>query len=292
MKLRKLIPLAVLLFGFTYTLKAQKASEIKSNQIGENHVQVHFDLSGAKFNETIDVELFVSFGGGELEGPLSLIDYNDGEFSNAKYKQIGLSNGKNSVIWDVYADVRDLSKLNKGIVFTVKPLMVTQKKKKHFFIQYSASALITNINYITPIGVRLGVIGGTGFYLAGYYNTMDLAMYDYYGEAIEEDLDYEVTGENLYPRMSITGGLTFQMSWSTHFFIGAGFSTNKYYKEIMVTDYYGTTYEWVNIVDADEIGAEVELGFIFSGKWVNWSIGASTYNFQHFGANLGIGLTF
>jgi hypothetical protein len=139
------------------------------------------------------------------------------------------------------------------------------------------------------------MLSKVGFYAAGYFNTFASAAYNYNGENMQEPIFYEFTGKNLYPYMTVTAGLTFQLGWKSYLYAGAGYAIKKYYTQINEMNVDGTVKtpeQWVNMTAYDESGVAAEVGTIFNFNKVNLSLGISTFSFKQIGANAGIGITF
>lgn len=282
MNFHKKLILLVFMILTTISIKAQNVTDITSILVG-NNIHVFYKIENASYNQKFRVSLHVSSDGGKtFKGPMTLLNNKD---------ELLLS-GKHLMIWDVF---KDINSLDKEFIFDIRATVINEKIKKHFFIQYSAGALVSSMDYITPIGFRLGIVGKTGFYLAGYINTFENPAYYYNGDMMTDEVFYEFTEKKLYPRMVITGGLTFQMNKRSHWFIGAGYATKKYYVQINELDVDGNiiqSNQWVNITEEEEEGIELETGFLINFSPINISLGVSTFNFKHVGANIGIGVVF
>lgn len=279
--IKNLTLLTSLLLGFTMA-NAQKVSNIQPKLVG-NTMQISFDISEAAFNQKFNVQLFISTDGGKTwQGPVSLINDKKNEFAG----------GTNTITWDIF---KDINSLDNEINFDIRAKVIEETVERHFFIEYSSGLLLSSTNYITPLGFRLGSLGKTGWYLAGYFNTFKNATYNYNGESFEESIFYEFTDKTIYPRMAITGGLTFQVGWKSYLFAGAGYATKKYYtqiNELNADSSLKNPEQWVNMTTYEESGVEIEAGAIFNFNKINFSLGLSTFNFKQIGANAGIGIAF
>jgi hypothetical protein len=139
------------------------------------------------------------------------------------------------------------------------------------------------------------MVGKTGWYAAGYFNTFKSAAYNYDGETMDKDIFYEFTDKTLYPRMAVTAGLTFQLGWQSYMYAGVGYATKKYYNQIVELDPSNLSSkgeEWVNMTTQEESGIEIETGTILNFGKISMSLGLSVFNFKHIGANIGIGVSF
>lgn len=281
MKKLKLILLLLLTIGFT-TIKAQQVINIQPKLVG-NNMEIIYNINGANFNQKFNIKLFVSFDGGKtFKGPMTL--------SEKETKE--LEGGIHKISWDIFKDVNSLE---GDIIFDIRAKVIEEKIRRQLFIQYSAGTLVSSINYITPFGFRVGMVGKTGWYLAGHFNTFEAAAYNYDGETMDEDIFYEFTEQTLYPRMVITAGLTFQLGKQSYLYTGAGYATKKYYKQIIELDPNNTSLQnekWVNMTTNEEASFEIEVGTIINFNKMSISLGISTFNFNHIGVNSGIGVVF
>lgn len=279
--LKKLTLLLIFSLGIT-VVKAQKISDINPVLKG-NVIEITFNIADASFNQKFTIELFVSTDNGlTWQGPMSLIDQPKKE----------LNEGYNKIVWDVF---KDISSLDQELQFDIRAKVSLEKVKKHFFVQYSAAALVSSMNYITPLGLRMGTIGKTGWYVAAYFNSFETAAYSFNGESIQEEIFYEFTDKKLYPQMTFCAGLTFQLNWKSYLYAGIGYGTKKYFtqiNELNVDNTIKNAEQWVNMTAYDETGVVVESGAILNLNKLNLSLGLSTFNFKHLGVNAGIGLTF
>lgn len=277
-KLLIILPFVLLLSSS----KAQKIINVNPKLVG-NNIEITYEIKGAKFNQVFNPSLYVSYdGGNSYSGPMSLI--------LDKKKEI--FGGVNTLIWDVF---KDTNRLDTKMIFDVKAEVIEKKIEKQFFVQYSFGALVSSINYITPIGFRIGMVGGTGWYIAGYFNTIQQATYTYHEESMSEPIFYEFTNKTLYPRMVVTAGFTHQLNQKIHLFAGAGYATKKFYKQINEYTVDGTLINqnlWVNMTEQDESGVEIETGTILNFNKLSLSLGLTTFNLKQIGINAGIGLIF
>lgn len=264
------------------TLKAQTISNIQPKLVG-NKMHISYKISGAKFDQKFDVSLYVSIDDGKSwQGPMTLIEG----------KEKVVSSGKNQMVWNIF---KDLNSLDKELMFDIRAKVIKEKVEKHFFLQYSASALLSSTDYIMPLGFRLGKLGKTGWYIAGYANSFTKASYSYSDGALKELIFYNFKGKNKYPRMAITGGLIFQVGWQEYLYMGAGYGTKRYFTQIDELNPDGslkTEGQWANISEFDELGVEIEVGAIFNFDRLNLSFGISVFDFKQVGANVGIGINF
>ncbi len=279
-KMKKLTLFLLLTIGFI-TTQAQQVTNIQPKLVG-NNMEIAYEITSANFNQKFDISLFVSFDGGKtFKGPMTLSENDKKEIEGGNHK----------ISWNVFKDVNSL----KGdIVFDIRAKVIEEKIKKHYFVQYSAGALVSSINYITPLGFRVGMVGKTGWYVAGYFNTFATTDYNYDGETMDKDIFYEFTDQTLYPRMAVTAGVTFQLGWQSYLYAGAGYATKKYYTQINELNLNGSidSEHWANNTEQEESGVEVEVGTILNFNKLSISIGLSTFNFKHIGANAGIGIAF
>jgi hypothetical protein len=261
---------------------AQKVTNIQPKLVG-NNMEITYEIADADFNQRFKIELFVSTDGGKTyKGPMTLI-------SDSKKEILA---GVNTIVWDIF---KDLTSLDMELFFDIQAEVIEQKIERSFFVQYSAGALVSSIDYITPIGFRLGMLGKTGWYVAGYFNSFANADYSFDGKSMESPVFYEFTKNDLYPRMVVTAGFTFQLNWQSYLYAGAGYGTKKYYSEIIELGGNDLTPQgntWVNMSEFEESGIEIEAGTIFKFGKFSFSAGVSGFNFKQLGANASIGVAF
>lgn len=246
-------------------------------------MEISYEISGAEFNQKFTVDLFVSTDGGiTYKGPMTILSSGNTE----------IIEGVNKLVWDIF---KDINSLEQELFFDIRATVIEEEIEKLYFIQYSAGALVSSMNYVTPFGFRIGRVGKIGWYAAGYFNTFATTDYNYDGESMEGNIFYEFTDETLYPRMAILAGITYQVGRNAYLFAGAGFATKKYYMQINEFNANGSiknAEQWVNVTTHDEAGVEIEAGSIFNFNKLSVSLGLSTFNFKHLGINAGVGVAF
>ena len=249
---------------------------------------VTYNLSGLKFNQTCTVSLFVSMDGGiTFKGPLREVS---GGVGNIK------SNGKKVIIWDA---LKEMPFEEKTLFFDVRANIKTEKIKNHFFFSFVG-------NTITPVGLRLGLIGKTKFYIEGRIcipiitGEMNMRSPRYiiqnnnitnFREGYEY---YIIDSKGTYFGFSFIAGITLQISKNAFLYSGAGYA-NEYltYKMDIYRDgdYYFTT-DAFHKEKSIEHGVEVDAGIMLRLKFLLISFGGTTINLKSYNWTAGVGVRF
>ncbi|MGE4287537.1 MAG: hypothetical protein AB7E36_02520 [Salinivirgaceae bacterium] len=285
--IKQIYPLFMLLTLLFNSLAGQEISSISTTTKGEQII-IDYTLSYARFYQTFNTSVYVSFdGGSSFQGPLKAISGDVGEVS----KQ-----GKHTIVWNPF---EEYNALDGPIVFDVRSVITEKKRTRNFFVNYSPNILLTNTNYQALYGIQLGQIGKTGWFLAARVSNFSQAAYKYDGETItpeSETLTYkEFTGKINYPRYMITGGLTFQMNWNSFFYLGGGYGYTKVNWEFNEYEYTINTpinKEWAEITSYNTESIEAELGFIFKARHMTFMFGVTANNHEQAGITAGIGINF
>jgi hypothetical protein len=276
----KILFLFLLLFGFSSTMKAQKIKNIKPVRNG-NTIVVNYTLS-AKFNQKFNVSLYVSRDGGEtFEGPLEAVNGDVGE---------GIRPGQKKIIWDVFKEVYTL----KGdIVFDVRAEVIEEEVPRQFII-----SLMGSID--APLGFTIGQVGKIGWYVSAKTGmNFSKPEYTYEGEnwnpGFEDAQYYKFNSTEDLRRLSITGGITWQLGKNFFVYTGGGYGMKEHLWQMELYDYEKdskTGEEYVQQPDYTYTGLEAEGGVIFRMKNFLLSAGATTVNFKYTNWTLGIGWAF
>lgn len=187
-------------------------------------------------------------------------------------------------------------------------------KRKRFFIS-------TNSSLYAPYGIRMGLVVGTGFYVAanfsekpGDWATMTTSKYDYEVELKDNNkayedgqdvtvIDYDKT-EPYYLRSTesdatvfnynITAGLTAAMgdNWFFYYGLGYGVHHRKYKFERYNFDNSFKEYVLAKDINKSAEGVVVECGFIIRIKHIALTTGVSTIKFATVEGKLGMGIYF
>lgn len=262
-------------------LFAQRIENVRFIPVG-NNVEVYYTVAGLKFNQTLTTSIYASTDGGvTFQGPLK---YVTGEFGP------GMVNGQHKVTWEA---TKEIPLNNITLVFDVRADVVETPVKKDFFVALSG-------NQVTPLGLRVGLLGKTGFYvsfqsnfspgLTGSYTYEDNALIDYNGFGW-----YEFTSENKKAAWTACAGATFQAGRNFFIYTGAGYGKYEVLYEIKEYSYeddalLGTNYGKDS--DLSVAGFALEAGIIIiTGKLLLMG-GANVINFKMPGWIAGIGISF
>jgi len=271
---------SLLLVAYTFGT-AQTVSHVRFAQKGQM-IEIHYDIRGAAFYEHFNAELWVSTDGGvTFTGPLKHVTGDVG---------LNIEEGQDKTItWDVYKEMPDFG---GAIVFDVRATLIQEEVARQFYIGYKGS-------YFAPLGVVIGMTGRTGFYLSARINPGFLESPDYNtdGESFEDYGDaryFSFTGIDKTQRLSATAGLQFQVSKSTHLYVGGGYTTYGLLWEMEMYDYPAelTGTSWANHTGESYSGVELEAGLMISMGHFFLSAGAALQNFKFLDGTIGIGVIF
>jgi hypothetical protein len=263
------------------TIYAQSISNIKSFVKG-NSIEVQYVVKGLKLNQTLKVSLFVSLDGGiTYQGPMVEVKGDVGE---------KIFNGQHIMTWEA---MKEMPLENVNAVFDVRGEVVSEKMKKNLFVAYAG-------NMATPIGLRVGMLGGVGWYIAGLSNTNPGLTGSYtYEDGTITDYDqfswYEFTGEHKVSAFMALGGITWQVGRNFFMYGGVGYGKEETLYEINEYSYDGDAPLGVNYAkdtDASAKGVAVEAGIIFRTGKIVFMGGASSVAFSMPNWQAGIGISF
>lgn len=273
--------LPVFFFLLSTQLFAQRIENVRFTTAG-NNIEIYYTVAGLKFNQTLNTSIYASTDGGvSFQGPLK---YVTGEFGP------GMVNGQHKVIWEA---TKEIPLDNITLLFDVRAEVVETPVKKNFFVALTG-------NQITPLGLRLGLLGKTGYYLSFQTNTTPTlsGSYTYKDNAIT-DYDrfawYEFTSEHKKAAFAAFGGLTFQAGRNFFFYTGAGYGKYEVLYEIKEYSYeddalLGTDYGRDETLSVQ--GPAFEAGIILRTGKVLLMGGANVINFKMPGWSAGVGFSF
>jgi len=270
------------------TLSAQEVTNVNSSLSGDK-ILIEYTLTGAKFNQKFNVQLYVSVDGGlTFMGPLKAVSGDIGE---------GIKSGKHYVYWDPYKDVNSLE---GDVIFKVNAEVIDAKIERRYFVHYSGNYSIRNSGYTAPIGLSVGQIGKIGWYISARMNSSAFkdAQYDFNGSDVvnyDKIMYYEFDNDYQYPSFEVMAGITAQLGWNFFLYAGAGYGYQKYYWHINEFDYMTNELEsnsYLNYVDYSESGVAAELGLIIKASMISFNVGYSTLNFSYSNIVFGIGVNF
>jgi hypothetical protein len=262
---------------------AQKVSNIEAT-VSEDKILISYSVKGLKFNESLNVSLYVSLDGGSTyQGPLKEVSGDIGEC---------IKEGNHKIYWDA---LKEMPFTDEELIFNVRAEKIIKEIKRNFFLSYSG-------NDMTPLGLRFGTIGKIGWYVEGRINLkpFESSQYNFNeGDVIIPDYNthgyYKFTDNNNYSAMSACAGITFQPTWNFFIYAGVGYGKEEYLMEIDEYSYEennSTGKALVKNKDYSYTGFEMDAGLIYSiGKFII-SGGATTINFETFGWTAGVGVCF
>lgn len=266
----------VISIGFTQSVKNINAKVVNDK------VQINFEIVGLNYyQEVTKANLYVSFNGGEFKGPLKEVD---GDISE------GLTNGQHTIIWDA---LKEMPFTDEALVFDIRLKVVEKDRSKKFFVTLAG-------NDVTPLGLRIGQLGKTGWYFEarGSLKAMTSPNYNYDGNKIndyEKPGYYEFTGTGGWQAYSVLVGATQQLSINTFIYAGVGYGVENYIMEINEYDYnqtQSTGNDWVKYEKYSNAGVEIDAGVMFKYKKLLLGAGGTALNFKSFGWSASIGYSF
>ena len=279
MKLKYLFIIIFLLGSFAGF--SQKVTNIKAQLTG-NKINVSYNITGAKFNQEFNVSLYVSRDNGKSwQGPLKQVEGDVGK---------GIKGGACIITWDM---MKEMPMTREELVFDIRAEIISEEIKKSFFVEYVG-------NLITPIGVRAGILGKTGFYVEGRISPRfsTQGSYTYTGDLIDDYNQpgyYEFSGNTTYAAISALGGITFQPASNVFLYAGVGYGSQKYLAEVNEYSYDNNTKtgtNWAENTENSYSGIELGAGVILKFGNIIVSGGATALNFELFNFTAGIGVAF
>ncbi len=265
-----------------YSAFSQNITNIKASVTYDNKIAVSYQITGAKYYQSFNVSLFVSPDNGVTwQGPLTEVKGDVGE---------GIEKGKKVIYWDF---LNEIPIVNEDVIFDVRVEVIERKVEKSFFISYVG-------NDVTPFGVRVGLLGKTGFYIEARMSpsAFNEAAYTYEDGSIKNYNKpgyYEFTSAEGWSAFSVVAGATFQLGKTGFIYTGAGYAFEKY---LFAIDEY--TYNppektgdaYVKDSEYSVTGFELDAGLMLRfGKFLITG-GGYTINFESFGWTAGIGVSF
>ena len=281
--MKNLIFTVFLVSTLSIAVFAQKVSNIEAT-VSEDKILISYSVKGLKFNESLNVSLYVSRDGGSTyQGPLKEVSGDIGD---------GIKEGNHKIYWDA---LKEMPFTDEELIFDVRSEKIIKEIKRAFFLSYSG-------NDMTPLGLRFGTIGKIGWYVEGRINLKPFESFQYKfneSDVIIPDYNkqgyYEFTGNNNYSAMSVCAGITFQPTWNLFIYAGIGYGKEEYLMEIdeySYNDNSNTGKALVKCKDHSYTGFEMDAGLIYRiGKFII-SGGAATINFQTFNWTAGVGVSF
>ena len=275
--MNKKIQLILLIVCSVFIAKAQNISNVSSYLSKDNKIKIVYELSGIKFYQTCDVELYVSSNNGEtFTGPLKQVSGDIGK---------NISGGRKTILWDV---LKEMPFTEESLTFEVRVLSNSQKVKKNVYLYYVG-------NPMTPIGARLAIGGKVGWFIEGRMSITQFPT-DFKYSNSEPNFNtgtayFRYTQEDNFNAISACTGAVFALGHNTQLYLSAGYGFQVYMKK---TDNYDIddnilSQSWVEFTDDRVEGLELGIGFTQSIGPVSVMAGAILLNFKDANAVIGIG---
>jgi len=276
----KILFLFLFFLSFSSTMNAQKIKNIEPVRNG-NNIVVNYTLV-AKFNQKFNVSLYFSRDGGKtFEGPLEAVTGDVGK---------GIRAGQNKIIWDVFKDVYSLE---GDIVFDVRAEVIEEEVSKQFVLSYSGSI-------DAPVGLTIAQVGKIGWYVSAKTGmNFSKPEYTYGGQdwdpGFESAQYYKFNSTEDLRRLSITGGITWQLGKNFFVYTGVGYGMKEHLWQMELYDYETdskTGEEYVQQPDYTYTGLEAEGGVMLRINKIFISAGVTSVSFKYTNVTFGIGWAF
>lgn len=268
--MKKSILYIIFFITFYQINHAQSVSKVDFRQQGRQ-IKITYDLTGAVFNQSFNVSLYVSTDGGRnFEGPLQKVTGDVG---------FGIQAGMGKTItWNV---LEEMPAFGGNVVFDVRAVVREKKIKRKMYITYKGSLS-------APLGIMIGLTGKTGFYVSARIN-QDYGETTKYETDGEKVVDYEGLGFYGFPgdetmkRLSLTAGMTFQVGRKLHLYFGGGYAVDELLWKIDEYDYSGHSLgsSWVFHQEESFAGFEAEAGLMLEFGHVMVGAGFTTPGVQY-----------
>jgi hypothetical protein len=275
----------ILLFGLlilSVLSFTQTVSNIRPQTTIENKIEVSYEISGTKFNQKFNVSLYVSTDNGKtFKGPLKEVSGDIGK---------DIKKGKRMIVWDV---LKEMPFTEETLIFDVRVETIDKPIKKKFFISYVG-------NLTTPLGLRFGNSHKMGWYIEARASILAKEKVSYiFSNGSIENYDkpgyYEFNGKNSFSAYYLGGGFTFQLTWNTFFYLGAGYGSEKRVFEIDEYNYGNDTKigtSWVVKDTENYKGIELSTGIMQRFGNIVISAGGTIIEFKKANFTAGIGFSF
>ncbi len=281
MKRKIKIGLIIACICFGGNVRAQQISNVTSTVVG-NDIVVQYNVQGLKFNQHLSISLYVSIdGGNSYLGPMHDVKGDIGD---------NISNGQHIMTWWA---MKEMPFEHANAIFDVRAVVVSEKIRKSFFIAYAS-------NLTSPLGVRIGQLGGLGWYIIGQSNTQPGLKGTYtYNDGTITDYNrfawYEFTSNHKVSAYMACAGLTYQMLKNVFIYGGAGYGKADQLYELREYDYNGDTplgTAFAKDNKASHSGIAVDAGVLFKMGKMTILGGASSVGFTLPDWQAGIGFCF
>lgn len=260
----------------------QSVKNITAEAVG-NKIIINYQISGLKYYQNIsNIDLFVKEeGAADFEGPM--------EFVTGDVKS-GLHNGSYSITWDA---LKEMSISNSNLIFDVRILVEEEDRSRKIMIMLSG-------NDVTPIGLRIGQLGKTSWYVEARASLLALEKPSYsFSDGEITDYDqigyYELSGTKGWQAYSLVAGITQQVSRHIFFYAGVGYGVEKYVIELNNYSYDSQNIisnSWADYKEFSTTGIEIDGGMIVNFKKFLIGAGGTALDFRSFGWTASLGIKF
>ncbi|MFZ4546135.1 MAG: hypothetical protein ACOYN4_01800 [Bacteroidales bacterium] len=273
--------LFIVCFSFGSAGIAQTIKNIKPLVFG-NTIDIQYKVSGLKLNETLTVSLYVSNDGGSTyQGPMLEVKGDVGE---------KIFNGQHTITWEA---LKEMAFADVNTIFDIRAEVVSEKIKRSFFVAYSG-------NLTTPIGLRIGQLGGLGWYITAQSNTNPTLTGSYtYTDGTITDYNqfawYEFTSNHKVSAYMACAGLTYQLARKLYMYGGAGYGKVDNLYEINEYSYDGDAplgTDYGRDSKTSIVGVALDAGLTYKIGKLTLIGGASSIGFAIPDFQAGIGYSF
>ncbi|OYT14516.1 MAG: hypothetical protein B7C24_17955, partial [Bacteroidetes bacterium 4572_77] len=241
----------VSVFAYGQTVKSIEAKAV------ENKIQIDFKIAGLKYNQNIlNIDVFVKrVGDKQFEGPM--------EFVSGDIKS-GLRNGDHTIYWDA---LKEMLIEDAELIFDVRIMVEEEDIVRKFMVMLAG-------NTLTPLGLRLGQLGKTSWYVEARASlqALETTAYTYSKDGIldyDQTGYYELSGNNGWQAYSIVAGVTKQVHRHVFLYAGLGYGVENYIIEINNYTYDSqapVSNSWANYKEYSTSGIEIDAGVIMNYK--------------------------
>ena len=273
--------LITVLLLFTTVLSFGQSVKSIEARAEDNKIKIDFDIVGLKYYQNINnIDVFVKKAGdANFEGPMEFVS---GDTTS------GLRNGEHTIYWDA---LKEMSIAEDQLVFDVRVSVSEDNRTRDMMIMLVG-------NDVTPIGLRIGQLGKTSWYVEARASLLALekANYTYENGEItdyEQLRYYAINGDMGWQAYSIIAGITQQVHRNLFLYLGAGYGVENYiiglnnysYENDLMIDTDWAVYKGYNTA-----GIEIDAGLLYSYKMLVFGAGGTALDFKSFGwtASLGI----
>jgi len=265
------------LIGLSQTVKNIEAIVVDSK------IEVSYKITGLKYYQNISkVALFVKKAGDtSFQGPMEFVEGDIAE---------GINNGEHQIVWDA---LKEMDIADGQLIFDIRVSIEKDKRTRDIMVMLVG-------NDVTPLGLRIGQLGKTAWYVEARASLLAPEKTNYYyGNGEITDYDqlgyYEITGTHGWQAYSIVAGVTQQVNRHVFLYLGAGYGVENYILEFNNYNYdndQSTGKAWAIYKGFDTKGIEIDAGLIVNYKMLVFGAGATALDFSSFGWTASLGVKF